>query len=357
MKKRLLVWLLIALLAIGIIFPVMAADRLGSLTMDLPSNVAEKYKDQTVKMSLYKIAECYVDANNGVSWGIVERYAGLTGKITQIMEDLSSGNDNSQMIDEVITSISLIIKNQNVAPYQGRVSTMTEKGRIQFTGLSSGLYYVEMSEGPDTLFIQSPLVPIPFYLTIEGQTSILYDVAVKPKFEDEEPTPTPTPTPNPTPTPTPRPTRTPTPRPTRTPTPTPTPRPTRTPTPTPVITAPPPTETPAGPTQTPGPDEPPTPGPSPTPTPTFVPAVTPTPSPRPTPTPTPDLNATPTPVPTPSPYIPIEKRTPAPTPTPEPGETPKPTPPGRGDPLIPIDDYDTPLGLGAIINHVGDCFD
>ncbi len=356
MRKKLLVWFLIVVQAVALVFPVQAAERLGSLTMDLPSNVAEKYKDQTVKMSLYKIAECHVDAGGLVSWGIVERYAGLSEKIKRIMEDLSNGNDNSQMIDEVITAISKIIENQSVAPYQGLVATMTEKGRIQFTGLSSGLYYVEMSEGPDTLFIQSPLVPIPFYLTIEGQTSILYDVSVKPKFEDEEPTPTPSPTPKPTPTPTPRPTRTPTPRPTQSPTPSPKPTPTQSPTPTPVITAPPPT-TPGTSTTPPATDYPPRPTPIPTPKPTPVPAITPTPSPRPTPTPTPDLFATPTPVPTATPYIPIEKRTPAPTPTPKPGETPKPTPPGRGDPFIDIDDYDTPLGLGAIINHVGDCFD
>ena len=187
MRKKLLVCFLIVVLAVAIVFSVEAAERLGSLTMDLPSSVAEKYKDQTVKMSLYKIAECNVDGSGLVSWGIVERYAGLSSKITQIMEDLSDGNDNSQMIEEVINAISLIIKDQNVAPYQGRVATMTEKGRIQFTGLSSGLYYVEMSEGPDTLFIQSPLVPIPFYLTIDGQTSIQYDVPVKPKIW--EPTP------------------------------------------------------------------------------------------------------------------------------------------------------------------------
>ena len=367
MRKRILVWLLIAVMAAGLVFPVQAAERLGSVRMDLPSNVAEKYKDQTVKMSLYKIAECYVDEGGLVSWGIIERYAGQTSRITQIMEDLSSGNENSQMIDEVISAISQIIKNQSVAPYQGRVATMTEEGRIQFNGLSNGLYYVEMSEGPETLFIQSPLVPIPFCLTIEGQTSILYDVSVKPKLEDEEPTPAPSPTPEatptPTPTPTPAPSPTPTPTPSASPEPTPTPTPTETPTNPPVVTAPPPTEIPRVPTQTPGipttprPDEPPRPTPTPTVRPTFVPAFTPTPSPRPTRRPTPNANATPTPVPTPSPYIPIEKRTPAPTPTPEPGALPKPTPPGRGDPYINIDDYDTPLGLGAIINHVGDCFD
>lgn len=371
MRKKLLVWLLIAALAVGLAFPVLAADRVGSLTMDLPSNVAEKYKDQRVEMSLYKIAECYVDANNGVSWGIVQRYAGQASRIEQILEDLSSGNENAQMIDEAVATISQIIKDQNVSPYQGRVATMTAKGRIQFTGLSIGLYYVEMTKGPESLFIQSPLVPIPFYLTIEGQTSILYDVSVKPKFEDEEPEPTPTPTPAVTPTPTPVPTRTPTLTPTPVvtptltpvPTPTATPVPTDTPTPTPVITPPPPTPTPGTPrpSDTPRPsetpDQPPRPTPTPTVRPTHVPAFTPSPTPRPTATPIPHRNETPTPEPTATPYIPIEKRTPAPTPTPEPGETPKPTPPGRGDPLIPIDDYDTPLGLGAIINHVGDCFD
>jgi hypothetical protein len=138
MRKRILVWLLIAVMAVGLIFPVQAAERVGSLRMDLPSNVAEKYKDQTVKMSLYKIAECYVDGSGLVSWGIIERYAGLSSKITQIMEDLSSGNDNSQMIEEVISAISLIIKNQSVAPYQGRVATMTEKAEFSLPAFPAG---------------------------------------------------------------------------------------------------------------------------------------------------------------------------------------------------------------------------
>ena len=32
-------------------------------------------------------------------------------------------------------------------------------------------------------------------------------------------------------------------------------------------------------------------------------------------------------------------------------------PPQRGEPEEVIEDYDTPLGVETIINHVGDCFD
>ena len=88
MKKKLLIWLLIVLQTAALIFPVMA-ERTGSLTMNLPSDVVDKYKDQTVQMSIYKIAERYVDAENGVSWGIVDKYAGLEPQIKQIMDDLS----------------------------------------------------------------------------------------------------------------------------------------------------------------------------------------------------------------------------------------------------------------------------
>ena len=37
--------------------------------------------------------------------------------------------------------------------------------------------------------------------------------------------------------------------------------------------------------------------------------------------------------------------------------TPKGKTPGRGKPTEELDDYDTPLGVNVIINHVGDCFD
>jgi len=36
-------------------------------------------------------------------------------------------------------------------------------------------------------------------------------------------------------------------------------------------------------------------------------------------------------------------------------ETPK--PPTRGNPLYVFEDYETPLGVDVVINHVGDCFE
>jgi hypothetical protein len=85
---------------------------------------------------------------------------------------------------------------------------------------------------------------------------------------------------------------------------------------------------------TPTPSPTPTPRPTPTPYETLTPPITvpPTPTPRSTPTPTPDGR---TPVP---PH--------APTQTPRPGETP-----------IPLEDYETALGLGNIQMHVGVCFE
>ncbi len=102
-----------------------------------------------------------------------------------------------------------------------------------------------------------------------------------------------------------------------------------------------PTETPA-PTAT----VPPTASPVPTASPTPVPAVTATPSPEPTVTPTPDPNATPAP----TPYFEVDRE----RPTPQPGAT---EPPHRGPVVEEIEDYNVPLGLGAVINHVGDTFD
>lgn len=219
-------------------------------------------------------------------------------------------------------------------------------------------------------------------------------------------TPTPSPTPTPTATPTETPTATPTETPTSTPTnsPTPTITPTSNPTPTekPIIT---PTETPIV-TENPSPtptqeitDEPTstptiTPRPTatvvvPTSTPTLVPTDTLTPT-KQTEVPTPTITNTPRPIPTPRPEI-----TAPPNPTPQitmapthPPTTPRPSvkptvdpthaivieigkeiierPPLEEDqpkPKVPskvafiIDEYDTPLGVEIMINHVGDCFD
>lgn len=180
-------------------------------------------------------------------------------------------------------------------------------------------------------------------------------------------TPEPKPSPNP---PKPPVIETPTPTPTATPTPTPSPTPTATPTPTIV-----PTDTPT-PTPTPNPTDIPT--STPTEEPTVVPTFTPTVVPTPTDTPTATLDKKPgrtnTPAPTETPTS-----TPTATPTSAPTVTPAPTPPdtehewiyvpkinvnppkGRapkrvGD-WITFDDYDTPLGVTVMINHVGDSFD
>ena len=228
-------------------------------------------------------------------------------------------------------------------------------------------------------------------------------------------------TPAPTPTPTVTPTETPTATPTETPTPTPTITPTSSPTPTitPTITPtsnPTPTEKPTvTPTLTPIVTE----NPSPTPTQeiTDEPTSTPTITPRPTatvvvPTSTPTLVPTDTPAPTKQTEVPTPTVTNTPRPTPfiptprpeitappsltpqittaptHPPTTPRPSvkptvdpthaivieigkeiierPPleeGQPMPKVPgkvtfiIDEYDTPLGVEVMINHVGDCFD
>ena len=107
------------------------------------------------------------------------------------------------------------------------------------------------------------------------------------------------------------------------------------------------------PTPSPIPTSTPTPTPSPTPSPTLTPAPTETPTLTPTPTPTP----TPTLAPTPTPFIDEEGHTwtyeELPTQKPNTGGKPK----QRGNWHTDIDDYDTALGVGTTINHVGDCFD
>lgn len=208
------------------------------------------------------------------------------------------------------------------------------------------------------------------------------------------PTPTPNITPTPTPevivtsTPTPEITNTPTPEVTITPSPTtevtntpsPIPEITITPSPTPTITPTPTSKTKVTPTPTvkitPTPTV--TPKKNVTPTPTSKITVTPTATIKetytPTPTKVPEITSTPTPSATPTPTSEITEEptsTPeiTPTPTPIPEITSTPTlipeiPEGMKKPKIPsnielmtIDDYKVALGIGVIINHVGDCFD
>lgn len=220
-------------------------------------------------------------------------------------------------------------------------------------------------------------------------------------------TPTPSPTPTITPTPTVTPTMTPivtptfTPSPTLTEVPTNEPTPTISPTPIPTQTAT-PTEIPTVqpvPTKIPTIEPTTTPTATPNITPTSVPTITPivtqeitdeptstpTIAPRPTatvviPTSTPTLVPTDTPAPTKQTEVPTPTITNTPRPTPTPRPTVDPThaivieigkeiierPPLEEDqpkPKVPgkvafiIDEYDTPLGVEIMINHVGDCFD
>ena len=105
--------------------------------------------------------------------------------------------------------------------------------------------------------------------------------------------------------------------------------------------------------------------PTPSPTPTPKPTPTPFETPEITPTVPPDRKVTPTPTapqetstlpPTPAPPSPTPAFTPGPTltPTREPVIT---QTPGPSDTPIPIDDYETALGLGNIQMHVGVCFE
>ena len=85
---------------------------------------------------------------------------------------------------------------------------------------------------------------------------------------------------------------------------------------------------------------------------------------NPPPAPTPTPKPTPTPVPTLTPWVPANPTpTPAPTPSPTPdGSTPVPEhvptqTPRPGEVTVPMEDYETALGLGNIQMHVGVCFE
>ncbi len=148
-----MVSLVIALHTAGLFFPALA-EQLGSLTMEIPPSVVEMYEGETVEMSLYKIAERHVDPTGAVSWGIDVNYESLRAEITEIMDDLSMAQENAAKIDPVTDALTVIISEKKIAPV--KKTTMSPTGTIVFRDLPSGLYYMEMSDGPSTLFIQSP---------------------------------------------------------------------------------------------------------------------------------------------------------------------------------------------------------
>ena len=209
--------------------------------------------------------------------------------------------DGSASVDKTLSQIRQRIADRKIKPTDSAVSD--ENGKLEFRNLTHGIYYTEMTSGPERLTMSAMLLAVP-------NSSGNVQVRAMAKYEYETPTPSPTPTLKPTFTPF--------------------VPPDVTPTPTPV-----PTDAPSE-----SPDN------------TATPSVSPAPTDKTTPKPASKATKKPArvtrePVPTPAPVsdnTPVPKH--APTLQPNPGET-----------TIAIEDYEASLGLGNIQIHVGVCFE
>ena len=202
--------------------------------------------------------------------------------------------DGSASVDMTLSQIRQRIADRKIKPTADGVSD--EKGKIEFKELAHGIYYVEMTAGPERLTMSAMLLSVP-------NSTGSVQVRAMAKYEYETPTPSPTPSPKPTFTP---------------------------------FVPPVDPVTPS-----------PTPAVSPEPTPTAAETVTEKPTASP---PEKTVIVTRKPVATPAPTGHSDDNTPVPkhVPTlrPNPGET-----------TIAIEDYEVALGLYNIQIHVGVCFE
>ena len=161
----------------------------GTLTVKIGSGNNILPKDD-IRISIYQIG---LEDNTSPSyWRISDIFSGI-----KIVEAKTSAE-----IDAAANQVAAILHSRNSS---ARASgTPNGDGVIRFTGLEHGVYYGEVSRGPEGLAAQNFIVTIPD-LNIQP---VSYDATVVMKYSF---VPTPTPTPEPTPEPTPSPTPTPTP--------------------------------------------------------------------------------------------------------------------------------------------------
>ena len=383
---------LAALLLVGIPAPTATqAEQKGEFQLSLGAG-EDGHSNEGVTVAIFQVA--IRDTSSATGWRVYEPF-----------KDISViGLNRSREFDSAYEKLSDAIHAIGYDEYQQSVAD--ENGFMRFTDLDSGYYYGELVKGNENIGTLNFLVGVPMRDPTGKSDEPIYVIDINPKIEKTAPTPPPTYTPEPSEEPTPTVAPTPTEEPSPTPEPTPTVEPTPTITPPPEPPTPAPTETPE-PTVTPEPVVPPGPGPGPRPTATEWPTAEPTPEVTATPEPTPEI----TPEPTPAPTEPAQQ-IPQSTPTPDPhrltvyyiywdGRTAYPThqetlwpneaynvasptiarhhcslrlvsgvmpnhdvvytviymPYGDGTEIIEMDDYETPLGLGHIIMHVGVCYE
>ncbi len=98
-------------------------------------------------------------------------------------------SDGSASVDMTLNQIRQRIADRKIKPTADGVSD--EKGKIEFKELVHGIYYIEMTAGPERLTMSAMLLSVP-------NSSGSIQVRAMAKYEYITPTPSPTPSPKPT---------------------------------------------------------------------------------------------------------------------------------------------------------------
>jgi hypothetical protein len=157
--------------------------RKGNLNVQL--EVTTNHDWSGVVFSIYRIGD--VDNTNG----------GMRYVLSGAFADAGVSLDymTSQEAEDAADALHNFVEEKHIAPLA--TGAVNAAGKVAFTDLPVGVYFGQMTDGPDNVLVTPFIVSIPYY----KDGSLTYMVPVYPKAEVLEPTPTPTPTATPTPVP------------------------------------------------------------------------------------------------------------------------------------------------------------
>jgi len=136
------------------------------------------FDPEGIRMTIYLLA-----TGDYGNWKMVEEFSDIT---------VFTRSDGSASVDITLGQIRNRIADRKIKPVEEAVSD--KSGKLEFKNLAHGIYYMEMTAGPDKLKMS------PMLLSIPNKNGSIQVRAVA-KYEYETPTPSPTPSPRPTMTP------------------------------------------------------------------------------------------------------------------------------------------------------------
>lgn len=134
-----------------------------------------EFDPEGIRLSIYLIA-----TGDYGDWTMEDAFSDITVFVR---------NDGSASVDMTLNLIRQRIADRKIKPTADAVSD--GKGKIEFMNLAHGIYYTEMTTGPERLNMSAMLLAVP-------NSSGSVQVRAMAKYEYEMPTPSPSPSPKPT---------------------------------------------------------------------------------------------------------------------------------------------------------------